>query len=217
MIIVTPKPGSCLKTFDALAEPSLAQCQALVADKFEAAMTYTNVVTAAGLAAKLDAGLSVFFATEGLSSTTQPTAQLGADMAGAAVQKLAALGVPLGTTIFSDLEWAGAGAPWAPDAWIAYANAHAAELVGGGHIGGAYFGGGIGLTSAEMTSLACTRYGKGAARVIDRNRAFAEPGPGWCWVQGAPTDVLHSSGARIDLGVLWSDYRLRTVSLVVSG
>jgi hypothetical protein len=212
MIVITPRPGQYLKTYDALQGVTPEIAAALARDGFEAGMRYTNAVTAADIEANLDAKIGLFFATEGLASSTVPTAQLGADMAGAAVRKLESLGIPLGATVFSDLE----GAAHTPDAWIAYADAHADVIAAAHHIGGGYFGGGIGLLSDEMTALHCTRYGKGAARVKGRDNAFAEPGEGWSWIQGVPTDMKHSSGLSYDIGALFSDYRGRMVSLVVA-
>lgn len=224
----------------------------LAADGFKGILRYTEVVTIEDLSACTGAGLGVFFATFGLSSSallrlahvllewptyvsggplfalegsyrtafaegmsllgTTPDAALGTSMATSATTKLRALGVPAGATIFSDVE----GGPHLPTDWASYCNAHAGVVHAAGDVPGGYFGFGSALTSHEMYAMAMTRYGHGASRLQDRFGQIAEPACGFCWEQGRPLDILHSSGIRIDVGALWEDFRGRRVSLVVA-
>lgn len=218
MKIITPTPGSYLKTFDTDEVITDTIAESLRRDGFEAAGVYIHVVTTEQLSALLSVGMGVFFITQGLGGGVVPDAAIGIRQGAGAIAKLGELGVPRGATVFSDIEQSRIpDLQHGPDAWVAYGNAHADTVANGGHIPGGYFGGGCGLTSHEMFDMRMVRYGKGAARILDRHGAYAEPSCGWSWVQGFPTDILHASGIKIDIGALWGDYRqARMVSLVVA-
>lgn len=211
MRIITVRPGA--RCFDHFGTLTSAQAKALAADGFEGGFAYTATVTAADLAARLDAGLWVAFVLEGLSPSTMPTRELGARMAGAGSAVLRGLSVPQGPTIFADLESPGGVGTWSD--WYAFGAGAGSATLGAGDIPGIYLAEGTGLTRDDISKLPAQRYWRGAARIVDRNGVpVDEPEFGWSVVQGLPIDATHSSGVQIDYDVAWQDRRGRAITAV---
>jgi hypothetical protein len=204
--VATPTPGS--RWADTISHITATEAAALVADKFTGVFLYAEQVTQSDIDLALSAGLQVAFVMFSPAPGYQPSAALGASMATVACQKLRALNLPAGLTLFIDLESMGG----LPADKIAHANAAAAVIVKMGFIAGGYIGAGVGLTSAELYALLVTLYWKSGSIVLDRNGQHAEPGCGWAVVQGMPFDYkVPGGGPEVDLDVVWEDYRGRTV------
>lgn len=198
------------KCCDTFSHVSLAQAVGLADDGFKAIGLYTHLVDLEDLKNCTSAGLGVFFYIEGLAAGERPTVAIAQTQAGFSVQRLLGLGVPQGVSLSSDLEGAGRF----PNDWIVYANTIADVTNFAKHVPTSYIGAGVGLTSAELFSLHCRRYIKGASRVVDRKGELAEPDCGWASWQIFPIDVKHSSGLTIDGGIIGRDYSDRTIPLL---
>lgn len=196
---------------DCYSTPSAAQAQSLYADGYRAIGQYAHLVTARSVEECTAAGLGVFFILEGLAAASIPTTVLGQRIAEDGRQHLRALGVPQGVTIAGDLE----GEQRLPADWIDFGNTECAIIKAGGDLPLGYYGEGLGLTSAEIQSMAWPRYWKSGSRVKDRFGYFAEPSRGWCVVQGSPFDIARPDGLEIDVDVLWHDYHGNGITLLV--
>lgn len=205
----TPTP--CGRWADTISHISAVEASALVADKFMGVFLYAETVTQADINNALGAGLQVAFVMYSPSPGYQPSAQLGAQMALNACVALKKLNMPVGISLFIDLESMGGVAADK----IAHANAAADAIVAQGLFAGGYIGAGVGLTSLELYALHVTLYWKSGSIVLDRNGQHAEPGCGWAVVQGMPFDYqVPAGGPEVDLDVVWQDYRGRSVHAV---
>lgn len=203
---IDPKPRS--KYADTVAHISATEAHALRADGFDGIFLYAEQVTQADIDNALGAGLQVAFVMFSPTPGYQPSAQLGAQMATSACAHLKSLSVPAGVSLFIDLESMGGVAADK----IAHANAAADVIAAQGFLPGAYVGAGVGLTSVELYALRVVRYWKSGSKVLDRNGQYAEPGCGWCVVQGMPfNQQIPNGGPLVDIDAVWQDYRGRTI------
>lgn len=212
-IINVPLGARCFDHFGTL---TLPQAKAFVADGFTGCFAYLELLTAADLQARLDAGLWVAFVLEGLAPSTMPTRDLGARMASAGSAHLRGLTVPQGPTVLADLESEGGVGTWSD--WYAFGAGAGSATLGAGDIPGTYIAEGTGLTRDDLSRLPAQRYWRGAARIIDRNGvAVDEPEHGWNVYQGLPIDYTHpATGLKIDFGVAWQDRIGRVITAVAA-
>lgn len=168
---------------------------------------YGLSVTAAEIAAITGIGLGVVFVSYGRKSDFNDAT--GRADAQAIIDHLKSIGVPLGAmlTIMVDLEDP-AGATIADV--LTYERGFAAVVVATGCTSGAYIGSGLGMTSAELYSMAATRYWKSGSRVTDFHGNVSEPECGWALVQGLPFDVK-LAGGEFDTDCAWQDFKGRSV------
>src|SRR5678815_2084683 len=104
----------------------------------------------------------------------------------AAVERAQALGLPLGTTLFLDLEGPKAYAT-PPAELVAKINRWALDVHTNGYVPGIYVASPQPLTTDELTNLHVVRYWRAPSRIVDRHGALAEPKPGWCMYQMWPS------------------------------
>jgi len=140
-------------------------------------------------------------------------------------ERLSALGIPKGATVFADLE-SGAFRPeernpfslirdvFAKDI-SARINSWAAEVQAAEYVAGLYVGDGALLTSEELFSLRVTVYWHAASLVVDRHGNEAGPKCGWQLHQlSSPNQVV--GGVQIDFDVLESDHFGRNMLFVTA-
>lgn len=165
--------------------------RALRSNGVEVVAGYLGVITPAVLAAVWGAGLSFM-----------PVTLAGATDASATLAACAALGLPLGTTVWFDLEGKAAFAEGETSIpkLVAWANAVSAA----GFQPGLYVGVPQPLTSDELYALPFVRYWRGQGSIRDRHDALAEPRCGWCMVQAYPQHLR--SGVLVDDDMVQADY-----------
>jgi hypothetical protein len=121
---------------------------------------------------------------------------------GPRLQKLAALGCPLGVTTILDVE--SVNLPAADT--IARINAWAAAFKGAQRDPGGYVGAGSGLTAEQWFALAIDRYMRSCSLV-------STPGEGFCVLQLFPPDQHLGEGLVVDWDVVEQDFERRTPTL----
>lgn len=119
------------------------------------------------------------------------------------------LGIPLGATIFFDVEAITDDAP----TLIGKLNACTSDIQSAGYLAMGYFGAQQPLTSDEMSALVVSRYWRSGSLIRDREGRIAAPERGWCALQHAPQYPCH--GLTIDRDRLLRDYRGDVLTLVV--
>lgn len=180
-----------------------AQAQALKASGVDAVALYLGVATAARVALAIDAGLAVI-----------PVTLAGEYNDGGAdeVAELATLGIPMGATVFLDLEGLTAFHS-DPVALASKINVWADAVAAAGYVPGLYVGVPQPFTSAELYALRVQRYWRGQGSVRDRSNALAEPaGCGWCMTQMFPSVVR--GGVLVDCNMIGQDYKGRVPAWV---
>ena len=126
---------------------------------------------------------------------------------------LRALALPVGTTVWLDLEGE-KSYKWPVHDLIAKINDWARALQRVGYIAGLYIGSPQPLTGDELARLAVTRYWKAASRVLDRHgKAWDEPpGIGFCALQTTerfwPNDT-DANRVWVDMDFIYHDRRER--------
>jgi hypothetical protein len=162
------------------------QARKLRASGVEFFVGYLGAMNPVRLAAVLDAGLAfmpVTFAGEYKDGAADEVAQLKA------------LGVPLGTTVWLDLEGVDAWNTPA-DKLMALINAWAADIAWAGYMPGLYVGAPQPLTGPELYSLKVVRYWLGIGRCVSKDGKDAYPACGWVMRQD-----WHAQGN----GMMWKD------------
>jgi hypothetical protein len=183
----------CVTTLDSAAARNLS------AAGIDFAVRYIGSLTAGELAAVLGAGLACM-----------PVTYADRFDGPAAVAELRALGVPIGTTCWLDVEGVAA---LPPTTLIADINAWADAMTGAGYEPGLYVGSAVPLTSSELYSLRTVRYWHSMSRIVDRNGALAEPMCGWCMHQLFDTQTI--AGIQVDVNFIGKDWAGRMPSWIV--
>lgn len=183
---------------------TVEQAKALKAAGADAFAGYLGAMTPGRLAAVLGAGLAFIPVTFAGEYNDGPNDEL---------EQLKGLGIPVGATVFLDLEGLAAfksdpvGLATKIDAW-------ATALLGSGYVPGLYVGVPQPFTSQELYTLKVQRYWRGQGSIRDRNDALAEPACGWCMTQMWPS---HSrGGVWTDSNMVGQDYKARVPSWVVA-
>lgn len=191
MIARPPPPFSLV--VDTVLQLTPADYKALAAAGYKARGGYLDVITPKELAVCLASGLGFF----GIGYAHESNL----------IAQVKALGLPAGCVVYQDCESEAGPA----ESVIARINTCAASLAG--YQPGLYIGAGGLMTSAELSNLAATTYGKGCSRVTDRYGNVAEPSRGFAWIQGRPWNVV-IAGKTYDVGFVQNDYRDEMPSFV---
>jgi hypothetical protein len=176
-----------------------AQAKALKASGIDFFVGYLGTLNTARLQCILDAGLAFM-----------PVTLAGEhfDGAGDEVKQIESLGIPMGVTVWLDLE--GHKAFHTPPAeLILGVNQWAETIAGAGYQPGLYVGSPQPLTSEELWRLKVTRYWNALSREADRFGQLAEPKCGWCMWQMHPQKVWRDSGVFVDVNIIGADFMNR--------
>ena len=120
----------------------------------------------------------------------------------ASVAELRALGIPLGVTVWLDVEGVGT---MVPAIVIAKINTWAYAVSSAGYQPGLYVGANGVLSAAELYALNVVRYWRSMSLV-------PEPACGFCMTQLQPTTMI--DGVSVDVDVVGHDYRGRLPTMV---
>jgi len=174
----------------------------LKASGIDFCVRYLGNVTAEELAGILAAGLAFM-----------PVTYANMFDGALAVARCKALGLPLGTTVWLDVE---GDSVWRTDpvALSGKINGWAAAVTAAGYVPGLYVGAPQPLTSAELGALGVVRYWHGQGRCVDHTGALAEPPAGWCMWQMWPSVTWE--GVNVDVNIIGEDYKTRLPAWVVS-
>lgn len=130
----------------------------------------------------------------------------------AALNQLAALGIPKGCTVWLDIE--GKGICEMPLSELtSKINAWAALMKAAGYEPGLYVGSPQPFTSEELWQLGVVRYWNALSREVDRYGKLAEPQCGWCMWQMHPS--VWWAGVWVDVNMIGQDFRGRLPAWVV--
>lgn len=151
----------------------------------------------AEVAAILDSGLALMAVQHVAAAGWSPSAALGAEYGANAAAHAKAVGLPIGTAVFLDLEEVSPKAT--PADIIAYCNIWHAEVAAGGYVPGLYVGSNCGLTPDQLyRRLKFTHYWKSGSKVP------AIPRRGYSMVQTIiPNDKV--AGIAIDRNLITPD------------
>jgi hypothetical protein len=127
----------------------------------------------------------------------------------AAVQQCKGLSLPVGTTVWLDVEGKTAWETPAPEL-MTKINTWANDVASAGYVPGIYVGAPQPLSSKELYSLRVVRYWKGIGRTVDKTGSLAEPSCGWCMTQMYPS--VHWAGVFVDVNIIGQDYKTRLPS-----
>jgi len=184
---------------------TLAQAHALKLTGVDAVAGYLGVINAARVAHILDAGMAYVPVTLAGEYADGPNDEIA---------QLKALGIPLGVTVFLDLEGMKAFRT-DPVALIGKINEWALAVAVAGYVPGLYVGVPQPLTSDELWALKVQRYWRGQGSIRDRNNALAEPtGCGWCMTQMFPSYTRGNTW--VDANMIGADYKGRMPTWCVS-
>lgn len=198
MKVVTLLPGS--KGVDTIIDLTADQCQALKSEGVRFVVRYLGDIMTPELKTILASGLAVSFVTFAKRFDGKQ-----------AVAQAKALGLPVGTVLWLDVE----GITDDPATLITRINAWAVDVSAAGYIPGMYVGAQCPLTSAELYALKVVRYWHSCSRVVDRDGREAAPSCGWCLYQLSPPN-LHCGPVIVDYDFAQLDYRGRGVAVVIA-
>jgi hypothetical protein len=214
--VVEAPPGSLVLDSLGFSEGgTLADARALRQTGASAVAVYIDIVTAERIGFILQVGMAVVPVTFG-----RPPSRWDADRD---LSRMRALALPVGATVFLDVE----GEEVMPDAvpvdqvkggiatW-------AGKMRAAGEMPGIYVGEPQPLLGLELWELPVVRYWKGQGRCVDRRYrladgtyALAEPtGSGWNMVQAYPSVVR--GGIEVDLSITTADYLGRSIMWIAS-
>lgn len=189
--------------FDCITVITEARAKALAAWGMKFGTRYLGTLTSKEVDIILAAGMSVFPVTYGIKHGTPLNGALGKTYGQGSVKNANNAGIVKGTTVFLDLE----DCHGSIDDIKAFVNAWSYEVKAAEFIAGLYVGFGALLSSAELYSLASTRYWQSLSKETDSRGQLAEPNCGWCKIQLYPTVVV--AGTEVDVNVVQKDYKGR--------
>jgi hypothetical protein len=203
-MVVQPAPFPALG-FDCVTPMTLARATALKAAGMSFAIRYLGSVTATEVSEILAAGLLFMPVTFSRAPGWVPTADMGTQDGTTDVERLTALGLPKGCTVWVDLEGA-VGPASVVSAWV---NARAAVIKAAGYDVGLYVGYGDVLDSQQLYSLInVDRYWKSLSNVPTPNCGFS-------MMQLWKTVTV--AGTEIDVDVIQYDYQSRLPMMIGPG
>lgn len=177
------KAAPFAKGFDTVSTLDVNSAANLHAAGYDFAVRYLGSLTAPELAAILGGGLACMPVTY-------------ADHLGDPTAQLAGLGLPVGVTVWLDVEAYTGDAP----TLIARVNSWSRAVTLAGYEAGLYHGPGTPLDSVQLSALAVTRYWHSCSSLQ------AQPARGYCMRQLRPDDVT-VAGVVIDVDIIEQDYR----------
>lgn len=182
------------------------EARALRASGVEGLAGYLGAMNAARLAYILDAGLGFMPVTYAGEYFDGPDDELA---------QLKALGIPVGVTVWLDLEGE-KSFRWDPVDLQKKINTWADAHSKAGFIPALYIGSPQPLTGDELARLRVFRYWCAASRVIDRNgKVWDEPpGCGFCMRQQWPQGMWKDTGVFVDVNIVGQDRRKRVPTWV---
>ena len=184
---------------------TLGQAQALAADGVHAVAGYLGAMTRERLGFLHAAGLAFTPVTFGGEYEDGPLDE---------VAQLKALGVPMGTTVWLDMEGLKAFNT-VPAKLIGEIREWASGIAAAGFDPKLYVGVPQPLTSEELYALPVRGYWKGQGSVRDRNHQLAEPqGCGWMMTQMWPS--VQRGRVLVDCNMVGQDFKRRTFSWVIA-
>ncbi|KJV27602.1 glycoside hydrolase domain-containing protein [Luteibacter yeojuensis] len=194
-----------LQGFDADTPITAATAKAFAASGFRFCVRYLSRtrpskgdLSSAELQGLLAAGLGVMAVQHVDTQGWSPSAELGMANGQAAAANATAAGLPIGVTVWLDLE--GVAARTAKQDVIDYANAWFAELAAAGYEPGVYVGASCGLTGDDLYwRLQTKHYWRGGSKVPDL------PHRGYQLVQRITTKADIVNGIAIDRDVTYVD------------
>lgn len=195
-------PGVCREIYcDTWQIITAEKAKALKASGIAGVIRYTDNLTAQEIQGLLSAGLKIGFVSSCRGTGWVPTSDMGTRDGKAALAKLKSLGVPVGVTVWADVEGSGGTAQDS----VAYLEARGKVLETAGYQHGLYEGYGQKATGAQLAALHYT-HGYWAAL------ALAEPRPsgiGWNMIQLMPGNQS-LAGVIVDMNVVQQDQKGRT-------
>ena len=184
-----------------------AKAKALKDKHVAGVIRYTDNLTAQEIQGLLAAGLKIGIVSSCRGTGWVPTSDMGTRDGTAAVAKLKALGIPVGVTVWADMEGSGGTAQDS----IAYLEARGKVVEAAGYQHGLYEGWGQKATGAQLAALHYT-HGYWAALAI----AEARPsGIGWNLLQLSPGNQS-LAGVTVDLNAVQQDQKGRTPKFVAA-
>lgn len=167
---------------------------------------YLGSVTTSGVSAILAAKMAFI-------PVTYADAMDGED----AVSELAALGIPLGTTVWLDVE--SVAVSTTADVLIEQINEWADTIAAAGYQPGMYVGANCQLTSEELYNLHVVRYWESMSDIRDRYGNLARPQCGYCFIQCYDTQPIPEEGlsilqVQVDFDMARKDWEGRQFSWV---
>jgi hypothetical protein len=202
-VIVAPAP-LFVRGVDTIAELDAVRCQALVSAGMTFAIRYLGSLTTAERDIILGSGLWLSVVTYGRTSWDGLGQVMGEEDGQTDLAHLKTAGIPLGTTVWIDLE----GAPeQVATALIAWLNARSLVLKTAGYDVGLYVGAGAGLSAAQLFALPyIDRYWRSLSNV-------PTPSSGYCLLQLYPDDQI-VGGTQVDVNVTQTDWQGRRALFV---
>ena len=187
-----------------------AQARRLRETGIDCLVGYLGSMNRARLDYVLDAGLAYMPVTYAGEYFDGPADELA---------HLKALAIPIGTTVWLDLEGEKSH-KWPPADLILKINTWARAIQAAGYIAGLYVGSPQPLTGDELARLAVTRYWKAPSRVLDRHgKAWDGPsGIGFCmwqmWPQRFWPNDTDPNRVHVDVNIIGQDFRERVPTWV---
>lgn len=195
------------KGVDTILTFSKGLAQRFVAAGYDFVVRYLGALTDYEAQAILDGGLALLAVTYSRRSGWTPSATLGAQDGLLAIQHARAANLPIGMTLFCDLE----GPAGTPENAIAHVNAWAHAVQAGGYIAGLYVGWGVRLTPKQLyQALVVTAYWDSCSS----NPAVATRG--YQMVQDYPPNK-HVCGVQVDTNTIHTDLLGDTPNWLIAG
>jgi hypothetical protein len=202
-VIVAPAPLFALG-IDTIAVLDAVRCQGLKSAGMSYALRYLGSLTSAERDLILASGLWLSVVTYGRTDWTGLGTDLGETDGSSDVDHLTVAGIPMGATVWIDLEGAPVNEATAITAWL---NARSAALKAAGFDVGLYVGAGAGLTAAQLYALPnVDRYWRSLSNV-------PTPDAGYAMLQLYPDDQI-VAGTQVDVNVTQTDWQGRRAMFV---
>jgi hypothetical protein len=204
-LIARPIPPGT-RGFDTVETITPAIAQAAKAQGNGFVIRYGTAVQSSEVDAVTSTGQGLGFVSFGRRADFNLTT--GAQDSEAILDHLRSVGVPVGSslTLGADLETP-SGAT-VQDV-LAYEKGFATRTTSTTCTSGPYVGAGLSMTSAELYSMAGTRYWKSGSRIVDADGHAADPECGWAMIQAYPFNQK-CGGAQVDFDFAQQDFMGRS-------
>lgn len=191
---------------DTVQRLKVSDCQYLMDRNYSFVVRYLGGLDKAELATILDSGLALMPVVYSRKPGWTPTEVMGTDDGKHALTRIGLLGLPVGCTVWLDLEGC-AGSPVDTASWV---NAWAKVVQDAGYEAGLYVGAQPGgLDAEDLYDLKVTRYWRSCSRVPEPAKC------GFCMFQLYPPNLKLDS-LLVDIDVISKDFRDRLPHWVVA-